>query len=243
MFLFPISCGSLILSKPERKMVKGSGFHLDLVLSCFINFLSGLLGAPFMGPACVRTVSHTAALTITSSARGPGESPRIEGVREQRLSAFVVSVLVGLAVLLSDALNLVPKPVLFGVFLYMGIASTAGIQLFERSILMLMPVKYYPDTPYARKVRPLKMHLFTFVQMLMLGILWAVKQSPASLALPFVLILLIPLRLCILPYIFNKTELSALDGTESNLPEDEDELDFYEAAHQLPTDADHDHQS
>ena len=61
-------------------MKKGSGFHWDLVMSTAINLISGLLGAPFMGPACVRTVSHTSALTVMSSTQAPGESPKIEGV-------------------------------------------------------------------------------------------------------------------------------------------------------------------
>ncbi|XP_045584417.1 LOW QUALITY PROTEIN: anion exchange protein 2 [Procambarus clarkii] len=233
----------LILSKPERKLVKGTGFHWDLLLSCFINFLSGLLGAPYMGPACVRTVAHASALTVTAPGPNPGDPPQIAGVREQRVSSLVVSILVGLAVLLSDALNLVPKAVLFGVFLYMGIASTAGIHFLERTVLMFMPVKYHPDMPYVKKVRTLKMHIFTVIQLTALGVCWGVKESPAALALPFVLILLIPIRLYLLPFIFTKPELSALDGTEAMKTDDTDEPDFYEAQHALPTDADHDHQS
>ncbi|XP_069178315.1 band 3 anion transport protein-like [Procambarus clarkii] len=228
----------LILSKPERKMVKGTGFHLDLVLSCFINLMSGLLGAPFMCPACIRTVAHAAALTVTSPARSPGQPLQVEGVKEQRLSGLVVSILVGVAVLLSDALNLVPKAVLLGIFLYMGTASTAGIQFLERLVLMFMPVKYHPDAPYVKKVRTMKMHIFTAVQLIMLGILLGVKESPASLALPFVLSLLVPLRLYFLPTIFSKSELCALDGSGAMKTSDNDEPDFYEAPHALPVQAD-----
>lgn len=69
-------------------MVKGTGFHWDIVLSCAINLLSGLFGAPFMGPACVRTVSHTAALTVMSSTHAPGESPKIVGVKGEKFTYF-----------------------------------------------------------------------------------------------------------------------------------------------------------
>lgn len=68
------------------------------------------------------------------------------------MSGFIVSLLTGLAVLLAAVLNLVPKPVLFGVFLYMGISATAGIHLLERAVLMLMPVKHHPNVPYVKKV-------------------------------------------------------------------------------------------
>ncbi|MPC25386.1 Anion exchange protein 3 [Portunus trituberculatus] len=235
----------LILSKPEKNMVKGSGFHWDIVLSCSINLISGLFGAPFMGPACVRTVSHTSALTVMSSTHAPGESPKIVGVKEQRLSAIVVSVLIGLSVLLGAVLNLVPKAVLFGIFLYMGISSTAGIQFLERLILVLMPVKHHPNVPYVKKVRTWKMHAFTGIQLLMIVILWIVKQSPAALCFPFVLMLLIPIRLYLLPYAFTNPELSALDGKEASsaISDPEDEPDFFEETHGIPTHVDHHHQS
>ncbi|XP_071527622.1 band 3 anion transport protein-like isoform X2 [Panulirus ornatus] len=234
----------LILSKPERNMVKGSGFHWDLVLSCFINFIAGLFGAPFMGPACVRTVSHTSALTVMSSTHAPGESPKVIGVKEQRVSAFIVSFMIGLSVLLAPALNLVPKAVLFGIFLYMGVSSTAGIQFLDRLILILMPVKHHPNLPYVKKVRTWKMHAFTGIQFLMLVVLWIVKQSPAALCFPFVLMLLIPMRLYLLPYGFSNPELSALDGKEATSSTDkEEEPDFFEETHGLPTHVDHHHQS
>ncbi|XP_037800196.1 band 3 anion transport protein-like isoform X2 [Penaeus monodon] len=235
----------LILSKPEKNMVKGSGFHWDLILSCFINFVSGLFGAPFMGPACVRTVSHTSALTVMSSTHAPGESPKIVGVLEQRVSAIIVSVLVGLSVFLTAALNLVPKSVLLGIFLYMGISATAGIQFLERTILFLMPVKHHPNVAYVKKVRTWKMHAYTGIQLLMLAILWIVKQSPAALCFPFVLMCLIPIRLYLLPYAFSGVELNALDGTEATATanNDDEEPDFFEEAHDLPTYIDHHHQN
>lgn len=71
---------------------------------------------------------------------------------EQRVSAVIVSVLVGLSVFLTAALNLVPKSVLLGIFLYMGISATAGIQFLERTILFLMPVKHHPNVAYVKKV-------------------------------------------------------------------------------------------
>ncbi|KAB7506472.1 Band 3 anion transport protein [Armadillidium nasatum] len=226
----------LILSKPERCLKKGTGFHLDILLSCMVNTIAGLLGAPFMGPACVRTISHMSALTIMA-APAPGEPPKIVGCHEQRLSAFAVSLLVGLAVMLYSVLNLVPNAVLYGIFLYMGVSATAGIQVLERTILFFMPVKYHPDVNYVKGTGTWKMHAFTAIQLVMLAVLWVVKQSPAALAVPFVLICLIPIRMHLLPYIFTTDELIALDGADKHSPEEEaeEEADFYETQHALPT--------
>ena len=46
----------------------------------------------------------------------------------------------------------VPLAVLFGVFLYMGVASLNGIEMWDRIKLLFMPVKYHPDIGYVRKV-------------------------------------------------------------------------------------------
>jgi HCO3- transporter family len=62
----------------------------------------------------------------------PGESPHIIGVKEQRVSGFFVSLLIGLSIFAAPLLKKIPISVLFGVFLYMGVCSMNGVQLFER---------------------------------------------------------------------------------------------------------------
>lgn len=141
-------------------------------------------------------------------------------------------------------LSRIPLAVLFGIFLYMGVTSLSGIQLFDRVLLLLKPSKYHPDVPYVKRVQgprgspahsgvgvagrqggagsnhrlPLqvktwRMHLFTVIQIICLAGLWTVKTFPAtSLALPFVLILTVPLRRLLLPLIFRKLELQCVRG-------------------------------
>ena len=59
----------------------------------------------------------------------------------------------GVSILLGPVLRQIALAILFGVFLYMGVASMSGIQLFERVALIFMPVKHHPDVGYVRKVR------------------------------------------------------------------------------------------
>lgn len=54
------------------------------------------------------------------------------------------------------------------------------------------------------------MHLFTLVQVVCLAVLWAVKMSPFSLALPFVLILTIPLRMLMTGRLFTPLEMKCV---------------------------------
>lgn len=60
------------------------------------------------------------------------------------------------------------------------------------------------------QVKTIRMHLFTLIQLICLAILWLVKMSPISLALPFVLILTIPLRMFMTGRLFSVMEMKCV---------------------------------
>uniref|UniRef100_A0A669BT17 Anion exchange protein n=1 Tax=Oreochromis niloticus TaxID=8128 RepID=A0A669BT17_ORENI len=204
---------ALIVSKKERMLVKGTGFHVDLLIIVVVGGVSALFGLPWLSAATVRSVTHTNALTVMSKAVAPGDKPRIQEVKEQRVTGFLVAVLVGLSIVIGEVLRQIPLAVLFGIFLYMGVMSLNGIQLTERLILLLMPPKYHPNHNYVRKVRTLRMHLFTLVQLTCLALLWVVMATAAALAFPFVLLLTIPVRMLLLPRLFSRRELQSVSHT------------------------------
>ncbi|KTG42692.1 hypothetical protein cypCar_00004257 [Cyprinus carpio] len=214
---------TLIVSKKERMLVKGSGFHLDLLLIVTLGGTSALFGLPWMAAATVRSVTHANALTVMSKAVAPGDKPRIQEVKEQRVTGLLVAVFVGLSIVIGDLLRQIPIAVLFGIFLYMGVMSLNGIQMTERILLLLMPPKYHPDHTYVRKVRTLRMHLFTAIQVVCLAVLWAVMSTVASLAFPFVLIMTVPVKMFLLPRIFSTREMQCLDADDAEPTFDEKE--------------------
>ncbi|KAM6908828.1 anion exchange protein 2b isoform 2-T2 [Lycodopsis pacificus] len=223
---------TLIVSKKERMLVKGSGFHLDLLLIVVLGGFSALFGLPWMAAATVRSVTHVNALTVMSKAVAPGDKPRIQEVKEQRVTGLLVAIMVGMSIVIGDLLSRIPLAVLFGIFLYMGVMSLNGIQLTERMMLLLMPPKYHPDHTYVRKVRTLRMHLFTIIQVVCLAALWAVMSTQASLAFPFVLILTIPVKMFLLRRIFTAREISCLDADDAEPKFDEREChDEYSEMH------------
>eukprot|EP00096_Caligus_rogercresseyi_P010281 TRINITY_DN3693_c0_g1_i3.p1 TRINITY_DN3693_c0_g1~~TRINITY_DN3693_c0_g1_i3.p1 ORF type:complete len:772 (-),score=126.01 TRINITY_DN3693_c0_g1_i3:63-2378(-) len=211
----------------EKTSKKGNGLHWDIVLLSFINCVGSFVGGPWICAATVRAVAHVSALTIMSTTHAPGETPKIIGVIDQRVSALAVSILVGVSIAFSPILRLVPYAVLFGVFLYMGVSSTSGIQFFDRLSLLILPVKHHPSVSYVRKVKTWKMHLYTFCQATGLIILWVVKSTNAALAFPFFVIGMIPFRYT-LKFLFNEKELDALDGPKAGQVVTDDEPDFYE---------------
>ena len=84
-------------------LVKGSGFHLDLFLIVVLGGFSALFGLPWMAAATVRSVTHANALTVMSKAVAPGDKPRIQEVKEQRVTGLLVAILVGEWSLLSSS--------------------------------------------------------------------------------------------------------------------------------------------
>ena len=62
---------------------------------------------------------------------------------------------------------------------------------------------------FSTQVKTWRMHLFTVIQLLCVVMLWVVKISPAALAFPFFLIILVPIR-SQLKRIFTQQELDAV---------------------------------
>lgn len=79
-----------------------------------------------------------------------------------------------------------------------------------------MPVKYHPHEPYVRRLPAWKMHVYTLVQVFALVVLWTVKSSEFSLAFPFFLILMVPLRQQLTMF-FNAREINAVNLLSQSL--------------------------
>lgn len=58
----------------------------------------------------------------------------------------------GVSIVLEPVLKMIPTPALFGIFLYMGITSLSGVQLWDRILLLVTPKKYFPPDAYATLV-------------------------------------------------------------------------------------------
>jgi hypothetical protein len=102
-------------------------------------------------------------------------------------------------------------PVLYGVFLYMGISSMKEIQLISRILLIFMPEKYQPDSIYLRYVRTRRVHLFTIIQLTCLILLWVIKSIKSiSILFPIMVLALVGARK-IMDYMFTQRELGYLD--------------------------------
>uniref|UniRef100_A0A672RBV6 Solute carrier family 4 member 5 n=1 Tax=Sinocyclocheilus grahami TaxID=75366 RepID=A0A672RBV6_SINGR len=120
---------AVIVNRKENKLKKGCGYHLDLFWVGILMAVCSFMGLPWYVAATVISIAHIDSLKMESESSAPGEQPQFLGVREQRLTGVLVFVLTGVSVFLAPILQYIPMPVLYGVFLYMGVASLHGIQV------------------------------------------------------------------------------------------------------------------
>ncbi|XP_044266189.1 sodium bicarbonate cotransporter 3 isoform X2 [Tribolium madens] len=202
---------SVIVNRKEHKLKKKCGYHLDLFVLAILIQVCSVMGLPWFVAATVLSINHVNSLKLESECSAPGEKPQFLGVREQRVTHILIFLTIGLSVFLTPILGHIPMPVLFGVFLYMGIASLKGLQFFDRILIMLMPNKYQPDYMFLRQVPIKRVHLFTLIQLACLACLWTIKSfSTTSILFPLMLVVMIGIRKS-LDLIFTRRELKILD--------------------------------
>ncbi|NXL38630.1 S4A4 protein, partial [Glaucidium brasilianum] len=175
---------AVILNRREYKLKKGAGFHLDLLCVSLLMVVTSATGLPWYVSSTVISLAHMESLRKESTTSAPGEHPKFLGIREQRLTGLAVFILTGISVFMAPVLKHIPMPVLYGVFLHMGVAALNSIQLTDRVRLFLMPAKHQPDLAYLRHVPLRRVHLFTVIQLLCLALLWVLKSTMAAIIFP-----------------------------------------------------------
>ncbi|CAB1445744.1 unnamed protein product [Pleuronectes platessa] len=215
---------AVIVNRKEHKLKKGAGYHLDLFLVAILMIICSFMGLPWYVAATVISIAHIDSLKMETKTSAPGEQPKFLGVREQRVTGIFVFLLTGLSVFMAPILKFIPMPVLYGVFLYMGVASLNGVQFMDRLLLVLMPAKHQPDLIYLRHVPQRRIHLFTFIQGLCLALLWILKSTVAAIVFPVMILALVAVRKA-MDYLFSQHDLSYLDDVipEKDKKKKEDE--------------------
>merc|ERR1712032_340465 len=109
---------------------------------------------------------------------------------------------------------------------FMGVSSLNGNELFERIALwFIWDESKFPQYPYIKALQQSedssmkRVHVFTFLQLLCLGILYALKSIKAvAVVFPFFIAALVGVRAAFRK-IFTEEELEALDGHGEESPD------------------------
>ncbi|CAH1244101.1 SLC4A11 [Branchiostoma lanceolatum] len=221
LFFMDQNISAAIVNNPAHKLKKGSAYHLDLLVVAAINTVLSLFGLPWVHGALPHSPLHVRALADVEVRVDQGHLyPIIIRVRETRVAAILSHILIGLSLLLLPSpLNYIPQAVLNGLFLFMAVSSLTGNQLFERLMLLVTEQSAYPPNHYIRRVPLGKIHLWSFSQVLQLGLLCGLGFAPLvylEMVFPLVILSLMPIRHILMPRILDPKYIEALDAAHTD---------------------------
>ena len=115
-------------------------------------------------------------------------------------------------------LKLLPLPVLYGVFLFMGLVALPGQQFWQRFLLFFQQPTKMDKNHYTSNIPVGRIHKYTLVQFVFFTIICIVREIKAiSIAFPVMILLCIPARLYLFPKLFSDDELTLLDGSPEEI--------------------------
>lgn len=217
LFFFDHNVSAQLAQTEDFNLQKPPAYHYDFLLQGINTLLLGLLGLPPTNGVLPQAPMHTRSLM------GVGQDRRKAGassiVREQRVSNFVQSLLVGLCLFVSPAIKLMPRAVLWGYFIFMAIESFPGNQFIHRITLFWTDLKslragetvpaYVDTVPMGHTMKFTLLQLFALLAVY--GVTWA---GIYGIAFPLLIMALVPLRQYGIVNWFPASSLVHLDSAE-----------------------------
>jgi hypothetical protein len=198
-----------LINHKGHNLKHGEAYNYDLCLSGFFNLVNGLLGLPWLVATTVPCIIHLNAL-----AEKDRDGNFIQ-VQETRLTLFLSHMMVGLSLLVLNVLKLLPLPVLYGVFLFMGLSSLPNIQFWQRFLMFFQQPSKYNQTVYNKHMEGSRVHLYTIMQIVFFSLVFLVQNIKAiAIIFPLMTLLCIPARLFLFPKVFEGWEMLLLDGED-----------------------------
>eukprot|EP00469_Lotharella_globosa_P000455 CAMPEP_0167798886 /NCGR_PEP_ID=MMETSP0111_2-20121227/16632_1 /TAXON_ID=91324 /ORGANISM="Lotharella globosa, Strain CCCM811" /LENGTH=551 /DNA_ID=CAMNT_0007693499 /DNA_START=53 /DNA_END=1708 /DNA_ORIENTATION=+ len=134
-------------------------------------------------------------------------------VCENRVAPFATYALILLSYLVfSDLIQTIPVAAADAVLIFVGLEGIFDTRLWRRLSCLVTPDRdCSPDIGVPSAARR-----FTLLQLAVLAAGWLLNFTPAALAFPLVIALLVPIRTYVLPSLFSPAELTVLDGPEEH---------------------------
>ena len=222
-FYMDQNISSLLCQLPKHNLKQGHYYHSSFLWMGLFNAVGPAFGLPFVTGSLPHSPQFVRALTYTTKRGG-------HAVAESRVAPLLVYLGIGVPLLLPSLVHLMPHAAIDGVLAFVGAEGILETQLWRRLLLLITPAAGYPQS--LRKLRrPASIHLFTLMQLTLLGLCWVINLSPFGLFVSFLIVSLVPAREHLLPGLFSAAELAVLDpvepamGDEAVPAETEDQFD------------------
>ncbi|CAK8694686.1 unnamed protein product [Clavelina lepadiformis] len=217
LFFVDQNVSAAIVNAPANKLKKGPAYHWDLLVIGLINVVLSIFTLPWVHAALPHSPLHVKALAdVEQHVSNFGTvHDEIVKVRETRLTSILSHILIGLSIFLLPYMQYwIPVAVLQGLFLFLGLTSFNGNQMFDRMMLLFTEGSSYPPNHYVRKVPQRILHLFTLCQVIQLVIVaffGFAEQYYLKMIFPVIILLLLPIRHKVLPWFIERKYLAVLD--------------------------------
>ncbi|OLN96340.1 putative transporter C543.05c 1 [Colletotrichum chlorophyti] len=233
LFYFDHEISSIICTAKRYGTQKPGGYAWDVMLLGTTTIMCGILGIPPANGLLPQAPLHSESLmyTIVEDPPAAGEEPGEEGypakpvsrVYEQRYSHFIQAAGIFLFVSppFQHVLGFTPTSVLAGLFMFMGYQSLSVNPILTRIWHLLTPISELPALPHGASWGGI--HLYTFAQIVLTGIVFGVTLTVAAPGFPIIIIILVPVRLFLMNKIWSRETLRYVDGwaTREGKPEDD----------------------
>jgi len=121
------------------------------------------------------------------------------------------------------ALQTVPLAALSGLFLFMGLGCFAGNGFINRLLLPVQDPKLRSAVDYGKlefllssQMGKKQVCLFTSLQLVLFVCIYAVTKTPAAISFPIWIASLVAIRWLLLPKLFSKDAIEAMDGKDEH---------------------------
>jgi amino acid transporter len=119
----------------------GESYNYDTGISALMMIVVSILGLPWLVASTVPCIMH---VTAMSEQNRHGET---ESIQESRLTVFFTHVLLLGSIPALSVIKLIPLPVLYGVFLFMGWVALPAQQFWQRFLLFFQQPSKIAGTP------------------------------------------------------------------------------------------------
>uniref|UniRef100_A0A7R9VY74 Bicarbonate transporter-like transmembrane domain-containing protein n=1 Tax=Pseudictyota dubia TaxID=2749911 RepID=A0A7R9VY74_9STRA len=225
LFIIDHNVSSILTQSPKYNLKKPAAYHWDFFIVGLTFLPCAILGLPPGNGLIPQAPLHARALCTRKFETDRHGVTRevVTHCEEQRWSGLGQSLLMFVALSAFTVLSWIPRGCLFGLLLYLGMGALHGNEIWERITFCFILPKKRPAVPVVRKVKWRTVQLFTFVQVVCAGTIFAIAQFASfGYIYPALLAILVPLRSFVLTRFFNAEDLKHLD------PTDETEEEYHE---------------
>lgn len=176
LFIIDHNVGSILTQSAKYNLTKPPAFHWDFFILGFTFIPSAFLGIPPGNGLIPQSPMHVRALctrTVVTDENGQRRET-YTNCEEQRWSPMVQSCLFLLSLAAFQAIRLIPRGCLFGLFFYLGLNMMNGNEIWQRILLNIISEKHRPPIPVVKYVPWRVTQLWTFIQVCLAGVVFVV---------------------------------------------------------------------